>query len=262
MAKARPLEDQSKEELIEYIRGTLNPREKETREALEQYQSAFVGLDPAEQQGVLHLVRTMQEDPQTGAEMFIEFGNMILGNDTDTDTTTPRKETTDMSDKTEEAPAWAQALIAEVAELKAAQSSVMQNTEAQEIAAYKAEARKLGYVEGTDDWVTFFKIAASDIADGDLAQAHDIFTKLYGVPTDESENVEEGESDEAVEEAAAASNTSTPTPKFPATAGAGGAGSPKASETADPLPMTKEAVAERAKAFIAQRTEPAPAVAP
>lgn len=258
MAKARALEEQSKEELIEYIRGTLNPREKETREALEQYQSAFSGLDTAEQQGVLHLVRTLQDDPQSGAEMFIEFGNMVLGNEADPNTTT-HKENPDMSENENDngAPAWAQALIEKVEALEKAQNTVVQSTEAQEVAAYKAEARKLGYEEGTDDWVTFFKIAASDIADGDLEQAHDIFTKLYGVPTSEEGN----ELDEEGEETETETETE-PAPKFPATAGAGGAGSPKPTETADAPPLTKEAVAERAKSFLTAANAPADSVAP
>jgi hypothetical protein len=202
-------------------------------------------------------VRTLREDPEEGAKMFVQFGNMILGTDAeeeDDDTTTPSKDT-DMTEKndTSEAPAWAQVLVEKIEALEKAQGAVIQNTEAQEIAAFKAEARSLGYVEGTDDWVTFFKIAASDLADGDLNAAHEMFTKLYGVPTDESENVEDGEGEEADPE---------PTPKFPATGGAGGAGSPKPAETADKPDMSKEAVTQRARSYLTAAADPAASVAP
>lgn len=238
----KPLEAQTPEELIAYIR-QLRDENRQLREESEPYTDVFQKLPPAEQRGLLHVIRTFVENEAEGAQMFVDLGAAVLGSNTPT----VKQETkeADMPEATEtptdDTPTWAQALVAKIEALESRIEQSAQSSEAAEIERYKAAAREMGFEEGTPGWVEFFKIAAN-MTEGDLDAALGIYAKLH---PEEFEEAPEGEA-----EAEGEDETSTRT--FPKTGAASvGAGSPGPDTEADgPLDVTKRGTARAALDFI------------
>lgn len=248
----KPIEEQTQPELVAYIRDHLRPELQQRREAFEKYEAAFSGMSDVDRRGMLHVVKTFSENRKEGAELFRGLSNSVLG---EPETTQPPQQeeeimteenTTNEPAPSEEAPAWAQKLIVDIDELKAAQVQSMESEKAAHIADLKSTARTMGFTEGTEAWTEFFKIAGSELANGDLNVAKDMYVKLHGEITAGGE--EGGEPTTDVVEAAAEVST-----EFPKTGAAGGSGAPGvADEGGEGLDLTnKSAVNDAAAAYIA-----------
>ncbi len=155
-----------------------------------------------------------------------ELSDTVLGPITPT---TNEEEPTVAEENNEEVPAWAQALIDQNKELadkvEAFEKQGTASAEAEEarrVEGLKEKARGFAFEEGTREWQRFFQIAASDLADGDLDTAKNLYEKLEGeLPTAEGGN-EEGEGTEG-------GGGGDEKPKFPKSGAAGGSGAPDSS---------------------------------
>lgn len=232
----RPLEEQSREELLAYIKNVLRPENKELRQSNDTYAAAFEQFGPAEQRALLTMIGNLGDDPALGARQFMDFGRTILGVDDGPDLTHNEQQETTVTDQSnEEAPAWAQALVERLDRLEQAQGSIAEREEEAQIRALKQKATDLGYQEGTSEWARFFQIAGS-LAGGDLDEAHQLYGRLYGTPEPEAGA---GAGEEGGAPAPAPEVTEEPAPDFPKTPAAGGNGSPapKTGEDKGPLSM-------------------------
>jgi len=239
----KKLEEQTAEELIAYIKNELRPELKSTRERAEAFEDATKGLTPATVGGFLNIISTFGKNPAEGAEKMERLAQRVKGTSNQS-----TKETEVADNQNEEVPAWAQELIdqnaalrEEVETMKTAQASSAEESEKAEIARLKGEAKAMGFEEDTDEWVAFWRIAGSDLADGDLARAAQLYEKLEGpLPGSEDNKEEEGEEGtEGAEE-----------PTFPATGGAGGSGTPGEGAGEEPAPVItdKKTLAQMAMA--------------
>lgn len=207
----KPLEEQSAEELIDYIKTELRPELKQRREENERFQSVFASFQEGEVRGLLHIIGQFAENRERGAQLMRDLSNTVLG-DPEPEPT-EENEMTDSNQETEtsteeEMPAWAQALNEKLDVLFEGQQAAIQQTEAEAIAQYKQQAASFGFVEGTPEWVKLFQIAKTDLADGDLEKARDLYVKIEGsLPSADNATEEED-------------------PTFPKTGGAGGSGAP------------------------------------
>lgn len=242
----KPIEEQSAEELVDYIRTSLRPELQQRREANETYEAAFGKFKDAERKGLLHMIRQFGDDRQRGATLFRELSDTILPREPEPTPTPKQEEEPTMSEDTKQedseevVPQWAQAIMSEFEAMKADRTAAQEQENTAAIEQLKTTARGFGFVEGTDEWARFFSIAASDLAGGDLEVAKGIYEKLDGPLPGAGEPDPEPEPEASGE------------PRYPKTGGAGGDGAVNSAEvTGDEIDFSdKRAVYEAAMQYM------------
>lgn len=227
----KPLEEQTPEELIEYIKA-LRTEAKTNREIAEQYLDVFSRFGEAEQKGLLNMVKLLSEDQVAGANAFRRLANTI----SPTGDAAP-KEHKSMSDSTgqpnyADAPEWAKVLMDKVSFLEDAyKTSAESAAKAQEAeyeqrkAAYLRQIGEMGFKEGSSEYYALLDFAQTEYANGDLDKAYEMYTKQFGP-------IEGGPEPKADAEAEPSSG------KFPTQAGGGSAGALQQPLDEDGEPVT------------------------
>lgn len=201
---AKPLEQQSPEELIAYIK-ELREEARTHRERAEAYDEAFLSLPEGDQRGILHIVRLYSEDPEASADIIRSWADSIKPPTTSQEEEDTVTESTNTGKDTDnEAPAWAKALVEQVAEIRKELEETKQAQVDAGMSRLVAEAKKLGYAQGTEEFDRLMELMTTNLAGGDLHKAHEILKATGMAPEVEekpsSDVSEEQESEEPAEQ--------------------------------------------------------------
>jgi hypothetical protein len=168
------LEEMSNDQLITYAK-ELRVEAKENREVAEVYTEALAPFDEPQRRGLVHMIKTLGEDPAQGAILFRELGDNILGDSSPDDgklkLKDPDGEDIDM-DAEEMKVAIVEAVAAALEAQTEANSTASKEAEDADFKAqvehWDAEARKLGYEPNTPEAAELFfmanKLETTDLA--------------------------------------------------------------------------------------------------
>lgn len=257
--KFSEMTDEQKQEHV----NNLNAENKQRREAVEQYDAAFSGLEPAVQQVLLHAVGLFSDDEKAGAARFQELAGVVLGDapataPTNTSVTDTPEGSTEMTDTPSPEmvalTALVEGLAAKIDTIGETQTTSIQSAADRETQIKLNQITALGYVEGSPEFiqlVDYLKISP------DVAAADVMYKKMHDVV------------DPAVAAATAAAAAATVEgglvlPEFPASAVAGTAAAPAdgaaavAAAAVPAPPATKSGIAEQAVARLKAITDANP----
>lgn len=199
----KPLEEQSAEELIKYITGSLRPENGALRKDLEEYEAVFGGMQAEHRGGFLRMLRVYNQDPKQGANLMRQFADIVnpLEEENPSMELSPEQIAQLLA---QQAPAQPTApavspeiaaltelvgtLTNEIKEMKEAQAKGIEATEQARLDALANQARQLGYQPGTPQWTQLWDFANTDTANGDVTKAHELMSQLNLAPQPVSPN--------------------------------------------------------------------------
>ncbi len=249
---AKPLEQQTPEELIAYIQ-SLRQESKANREIAERYTQSMEGLTPAQQEGFFHIMKVYSGDKKAGAELLQSVVDSVIPQpERNQEMTQPHQpipgfeqQPPAVPQQQEAPPAWAQALIQQnqslVAEIENMKKAQAEQQAMAAVTQFREKATAMGYVEGTPGFNMLLQQVDSEYTKGDIGMAHEMVKAMGLAPVVEGEQTEQQAQQQqltpheiamqaalgtAPAPAVAPAPAPAPAPAFPQTPGA--AGSPPA----------------------------------
>ena len=207
------LEEMNPEQLRAYIK-ELREENRQAREQVEAYTEAMKEFDEPQQRGLLRMIKTLGEDPDSGAKMFRELADNILSNNDEEETKQGEENV-----EPEDLEALVAKAVTEALEAKS-QADAKAKAEAEEeafkaqVAYWDAQAKELGYEPNTPEAADLFfmanKMDTTDLkaADAELKRFQEFRNASTGDKKDEKKKDEEDPKE------------------FPKTAGKGTVGAP------------------------------------
>lgn len=214
------LEDMNPDQLRSYVK-ELREENKLAREQMEVYAEVMKPFPAPQQRGLIHMIRTLGEDPTAGAQLFRDLSDNILGEEPKAEEDNdPKGEDDDMEIEPDDLKAAiaeaVKAALAEQSETMTAAQREAEEAEFQDQVAYwDAEAKRLGYEPNTPEAAELF-FMANKLGTTDLEEAHAEVELLAEFRASREEEEGGGEEEEGEEE---------DKPKFPSRP-KGGVGAP------------------------------------
>ena len=173
------LDEMNADQLRKYIK-ELREENRTYRERNETYDEVLAVFDEAQQRGLLHMIKTLGDDPRQGALLFRELADNIM-EDTQEEQGEEEIEMTESNEQPDIAKLVAEA-VAQALDARDQQFTEQRSKQEQEefeaaVAYWDGEAKKLGYEPGSKEASDLFYMAQRLDTD-DLAKAHEQLQKF------------------------------------------------------------------------------------